>query len=212
MSRTRRPEDPPTRRRPHENQKRKNGEEMTMSASNLAVACRSCAGCCLGGRARDRRRPEGEIAPTGKLRVAIAISTAGGAFWSSKTEAGGYAGVPVDLGKEMAAQLGVPVEYVAYQNSGQITDVAAEGRLGRHVPAAGPVRVSEDGVRPDLPGHGCDLHRQGGFGDHEFRNARPARRQGRGRIQHHDHARCCGASEECEGDRVPDLRRDICLC
>ena len=45
-----------------------------------------------------------EIAPTGKLRVAIAISPAGGAFWSSKTEGGGYAGVPVDLGKEMAAQ------------------------------------------------------------------------------------------------------------
>jgi polar amino acid transport system substrate-binding protein len=68
-----------------------------------------------------------DIAPTGKLRVAIAISTAGGAFWSAKNEAGGYAGVPVDLGKEMAAQLGVPVEYVAYHNSGQITDDAAKG-------------------------------------------------------------------------------------
>jgi polar amino acid transport system substrate-binding protein len=69
---------------------------------------------------------KGEIAPTGKLRVALAISSAGGAFWSTKTETG-YAGVPVTLGKEMAAQLGVPVEYVAFQNSGQITDVAAKG-------------------------------------------------------------------------------------
>jgi polar amino acid transport system substrate-binding protein len=68
-----------------------------------------------------------EITPTGKLRVAIAISPAGGAFWSTKTEAGGYAGVPVDLGKEMAAQLGVPVEYVAHQNSGQIVDAASKG-------------------------------------------------------------------------------------
>jgi polar amino acid transport system substrate-binding protein len=67
-----------------------------------------------------------EIAPTGKLRVAIAISAAGGAFWSTKTEAG-YAGVPVDLGEEMAAQLGIPVEYVVYQNSGQITDAAGKG-------------------------------------------------------------------------------------
>src|SRR5436190_6984152 len=67
-----------------------------------------------------------EIAPTGKLRVAIAISPAGGAFWSTKTEAG-YAGVPVDLGREMAAQLGVPVEYVVHQNSGQITDAASKG-------------------------------------------------------------------------------------
>src|SRR6201991_1250160 len=55
-----------------------------------------------------------EIAPTGKLRVAIGISPAGGAYWSTKTETGGYAGVPVDLGKAMAVQLGVPVEYVAY--------------------------------------------------------------------------------------------------
>src|SRR5882757_5452802 len=68
-----------------------------------------------------------EIAPTGKLRVAIAISPAGGAFWSTKTETG-YAGVPVDLGKDMATQLGIPVEYVVHQNSGQITDTASSGK------------------------------------------------------------------------------------
>jgi polar amino acid transport system substrate-binding protein len=48
-------------------------------------------------------------------------------FWSTRTASGGYAGVPVDLGKEMAAQLGVPVEYVAFQNSGEITEAAAKG-------------------------------------------------------------------------------------
>ena len=68
-----------------------------------------------------------QIAPTGKLRVAIAISPAGGAFWSTRNEAGGYSGVPVALGKEMAAQLGVPVEYVAHQNSGQIVDAVSKG-------------------------------------------------------------------------------------
>jgi len=68
-----------------------------------------------------------EIAPTGKLRVAIAVSPAGGAFWSTRNDAGSYAGVPVDLGKEMAAQLGVSVEYVAYQNSGQIVDAVSTG-------------------------------------------------------------------------------------
>lgn len=68
-----------------------------------------------------------EIAPTGRLRVAIAISPAGGAFWSTRNEAGGYAGVPVDLGREMAAQLGVPVEYVVHQNSGQIVDAVSKG-------------------------------------------------------------------------------------
>src|SRR3954463_15714303 len=67
-----------------------------------------------------------EIAPNGKLRVAIAISPAGGAFWSTKTESGGYAGVPVDLGKAMAEQLGVPVEYVVHNNSGQIVDAVGK--------------------------------------------------------------------------------------
>jgi polar amino acid transport system substrate-binding protein len=68
-----------------------------------------------------------EIAPTGKLRVGIGISAAGGAYWSNKNEAGGYTGVPVELGKAMAAQLGVPVEYVPYPNSGEITNAASKG-------------------------------------------------------------------------------------
>jgi polar amino acid transport system substrate-binding protein len=68
-----------------------------------------------------------QIAPTGKLRVALGISAAGGAFWSTRNEKGGFSGVPVDLGKEMAAQLGVPVEYVPYNNSGLITEAASSG-------------------------------------------------------------------------------------
>ena len=83
-----------------------------------------------------------EIAPTGKLRVAIAISPAGGAFWSTKTESGGYAGVPVDLGKEMAAQLGVPVRKDHRRR--------LDGRLGRHLPAAGRRARDQDVVRADL--------------------------------------------------------------
>ena len=91
-----------------------------------------------------------EIAPTGKLRVAIAISPAGGAFWSTKTEAGGYAGVPVDLGKEMAAQLGVPVEYVPHQNSGQIVDAASKGTWDVTFLPKDPEREGTDVVRADL--------------------------------------------------------------
>lgn len=89
----------------------------------------ACAGIALAALVAMPALADGlndELAPTGKLRVAIAISPAGGAFWSTKTEAG-YAGVPVDLGKDMAAQIGVPVEYVVYQNSGQITDAAGRG-------------------------------------------------------------------------------------
>lgn len=89
----------------------------------------ACAGLALAAVVAMPALADGlndELAPTGKVRVAIAISPAGGAFWSTKTEAG-YAGVPVDLGKDMATRLGVPVEYVVYQNSGQITDAAGKG-------------------------------------------------------------------------------------
>lgn len=99
-----------------------------MFNSNLPCVCGlvlAISAMTAGAAAADSLRDE--IAPTGKLRVAIAISPAGGAFWSTKTEGGGYAGVPVDLGKEMAAQLGVPVEYVVHQNSGQIVDAVSKG-------------------------------------------------------------------------------------
>src|SRR6201995_891172 len=67
-----------------------------------------------------------EIAPTGKLRVAIGVSAAGGAYCAKKTE-GGYSGVPVELGKAMAEQLGLPVEYVPYTKAGNIADAASTG-------------------------------------------------------------------------------------
>ena len=146
-----------------------------------------------------------EIAPTGKLRVAIAISPAGGAFWSTKTEAGGYAGVPVDLGKEMAAQLGVPVEYVVYQNSGQITDAAAKGTWDVTFLPKDPERETKMMFGPIYEVADATYIVKAGSTDHEFRNARPARHQGRGRQQHHDHARRRCASEECEGHGLSDL-------
>jgi polar amino acid transport system substrate-binding protein len=99
-----------------------------MSNRNLPRVCGLILGVSMmmaGPASADPLKDE--IAPTGKLRVAIGISPAGGAYWSTKNEAGGYAGVPVDLGKEMAAQLGVPVEYVTYSNSGLITDAASTG-------------------------------------------------------------------------------------
>jgi polar amino acid transport system substrate-binding protein len=89
-----------------------------------------------------------EIAPTGKLRVALAISDAGGVFWSTKNATGGYAGVPADLGREMAAQLGVPVEYVGYQNSGQITDAAAKGVWDVTFLPQDPVRATKMSFGP----------------------------------------------------------------
>ncbi len=65
-----------------------------------------------------------ELAPTGVLRVAIAMGDAGGAFWSGVRADGTPRGVAVDLGAALAADLGVPVAYVRFENSNGITQSA----------------------------------------------------------------------------------------
>jgi polar amino acid transport system substrate-binding protein len=69
-----------------------------------------------------------ELAPSGKLRVAIAVSPSPSALYVIKDAASGkFRGVSVDLGAELAAKLGVPVEYVPYLASGAITEAADTG-------------------------------------------------------------------------------------
>jgi polar amino acid transport system substrate-binding protein len=109
------------------NNKTNREESHSMSSRILPHAAALVLGAVLMAAPAFADGLKDEIAPTGKLRVAIGVSAAGGAYWSNKTESGGYTGVPVDLGKEMAAQLGVPVEYVPYTNSGNITNAASSG-------------------------------------------------------------------------------------
>ena len=61
------------------------------------------------------------------LRVAIAISVAGGAFWAHQDEGGAYGGVTVDLARALAADLGRDLQIIAYPNSNEITEDAARG-------------------------------------------------------------------------------------
>jgi polar amino acid transport system substrate-binding protein len=69
-----------------------------------------------------------ELTPTGKLRVAIAIAPAPSAQFAVKDEAGNYRGVAVDLGAALAKKLGVPVEYVAFNSSGDVQASAADNK------------------------------------------------------------------------------------
>ncbi|MEJ1974730.1 MAG: transporter substrate-binding domain-containing protein [Acetobacteraceae bacterium] len=78
---------------------------------------------CLLGAA-----PAAEVAPSGTLRVAIAISPAPSAFWAVRDPASGQPrGVAVDLGRALAKRLGVPVQLVVYDNSGKITQAGESG-------------------------------------------------------------------------------------
>jgi polar amino acid transport system substrate-binding protein len=69
-----------------------------------------------------------ELAPTGKLRVAIAIGPAPSGIYALKDQAtGSYRGVAIDLSTELARKLGVPIEYIPYAGSGEIQAAAGAG-------------------------------------------------------------------------------------
>jgi polar amino acid transport system substrate-binding protein len=71
--------------------------------------------------------PLGELAPTGKLRVGVGVGIAASPFWATKDAAGRPRGVTLELGAALAKQLGVPVEYVVYANSGEVTNGGPKG-------------------------------------------------------------------------------------
>lgn len=69
-----------------------------------------------------------EMTPTGKLRVAIAVAPAPSAQFAIKDGNGGYRGVAVDLGAALAKKLGVPVEYIAHNGSGEVQASASQNK------------------------------------------------------------------------------------
>jgi polar amino acid transport system substrate-binding protein len=70
-----------------------------------------------------------ELVPTGKLRVGIASAPAKSALFVTKDAEGKPQGVTVDLGKELANRLGVPVEFLAASGSGELIDALTSGTI-----------------------------------------------------------------------------------
>src|SRR5262245_43226319 len=100
------------------------------SVRSFAAACLSMAVALTEditlARAEDAAGKR-ELTPTGKLRVAIAVAPTPGAGNVGREADGTYRGVAVDLGQELAAQLGVTAELIPYPNSGALTEAAADG-------------------------------------------------------------------------------------
>jgi polar amino acid transport system substrate-binding protein len=68
-----------------------------------------------------------DIAPTGALRVAVAVGPAASTFWATRDPSSGQArGVTVELAKAAAEKLHVPLKLVEYENSGGIAAAAAK--------------------------------------------------------------------------------------
>jgi polar amino acid transport system substrate-binding protein len=82
-----------------------------------------------------------ELAPTGKLRAAINF---GNPVLASKDPATGEPrGVSVDLSRELAARLGVPLEIVPYAAAGRVVEAARSGAWDVAYVALDPLRGAD---------------------------------------------------------------------
>lgn len=68
-----------------------------------------------------------ELAPSGTLRVGIVFAPVMSTFFVIKDAAGKPQGVTVDIGEALGKKLNLPVEFVLYPNSGQVTDAVESG-------------------------------------------------------------------------------------
>jgi polar amino acid transport system substrate-binding protein len=69
-----------------------------------------------------------ELAPTGRLRAAIAVGPSGSTFRGTVDSPGGRPkGVPADLATAFGARIGLPVEFVSYGNYPDLLDAGARG-------------------------------------------------------------------------------------
>jgi polar amino acid transport system substrate-binding protein len=69
-----------------------------------------------------------DVAPTGSLRVAVAVGPAASAFWTTRDPTTGKpVGVTVELAKAAAERLGAPLELVEFQSSDEIATAGSKG-------------------------------------------------------------------------------------
>ena len=68
-----------------------------------------------------------QLAPTGTLRIAIAVSPSPSAQFAIK-DGDTFRGVAVNLGQALAKALGVPAQLVPHQASGEIQNSAADNK------------------------------------------------------------------------------------
>ena len=70
-----------------------------------------------------------ELAPTGKLRVALVFAPSMSVFFVVKQAGGRPRGVTADLADALGRKLGVSVEQVLFPNSGLATDALEAGSV-----------------------------------------------------------------------------------
>ena len=101
---------------------------MTETRKTRVAFCAAMLACGIAQSAKADLVMD-QLAPTGKLRVAIAIAPSPSAQFAIKDEkTGAYRGVAVILGTALAKKAGVPVELIAHNGSGEIQNSAADNK------------------------------------------------------------------------------------
>jgi polar amino acid transport system substrate-binding protein len=95
----------------------------------ILQACGLMLAVLLGNAASANESAMKELAPTGKLRIALVFAPVAGAFFVFKEADGKPRGVTADLGAALGQKLNLPVEYVLFPNSGLATDATESGAV-----------------------------------------------------------------------------------
>ena len=103
------------------------------------------SGCTTTPAVPDAARAE--LAPAGKLRAGTNL---GNALFTTKDAAGELRGVSVDLMRELASRLGVPVEFVMLPTPGDVADAADSNTWDVAVLAIEPARAQKIAFSPAI--------------------------------------------------------------
>lgn len=117
-------------------------------ARRSALTRRAFSVCLAGGFALagcatappGARAAADELASTGKLRAAINL---GNPILASRNAAGEPQGVSVDLVREAARRLGVPLELVAFNSAGSVVEAVKARQVDLAFVAIDPVRAAD---------------------------------------------------------------------
>jgi polar amino acid transport system substrate-binding protein len=107
----------------------------------VAILLAAALAACSSGLPKPSPAVVTELAPTGKLRAAINF---GNPVLASKDPASGEPrGVSVDLSRELAARLGVPLEIVPYAAAGRVVEAVKTGAWDVAYVARDPLRSAD---------------------------------------------------------------------
>jgi polar amino acid transport system substrate-binding protein len=81
-----------------------------------------------------------ELAPTGKLRVAVNY---GNPLFARKGAGGEASGISIDLGRELGRRIGMPIEILGFDSGGQMTEGLKKGGWDVAFMAYEPAREAE---------------------------------------------------------------------